>query len=92
MDFLSAHEARLDGIADPEVLAIAAEQKRILVTHDFQTMPRHLADYLATGATSPGVLLVKQRTPIRQAIEGLILAWAASEPQDWQNRVMELLL
>ena len=32
MDLLSAAEARLQGLADPDVLRIAAEQDRILVT------------------------------------------------------------
>ena len=64
IDFLSAHTAKLDGISDREVLALAAAQGRILVTHDFRTMPRHFAEFLATGATSPGVFLVKQRTPL----------------------------
>ena len=41
MDFLSAQVARLDGVADADVLALAAAQGRILVTHDFQTMPTH---------------------------------------------------
>jgi hypothetical protein len=38
MDFLSANEANLEGVPDPEVLALATEQDRILVSHDFQTM------------------------------------------------------
>jgi hypothetical protein len=33
MDFLSANEAKLEGLPDADVLAIAAEQDRILVTH-----------------------------------------------------------
>lgn len=40
MDFLSANEARLEGIPDSDVLALAAEQDRILITHDRQTMPQ----------------------------------------------------
>ena len=30
-----------EGVSDAEVLALAARQARILVTHDFQTMPKH---------------------------------------------------
>ena len=40
MDFLSANQARR--VPDPMVLAFAAKEGRILVSHDFQTMPRHL--------------------------------------------------
>jgi hypothetical protein len=48
LDFLSANEARLEGIPDSEVLMFAAAQDRILVTHDFQTMPRHFGELLAS--------------------------------------------
>lgn len=41
MDFRSAHDAKLEGVPDPEVLRIAAEQDRLLVSHDFRTMPHH---------------------------------------------------
>ena len=40
IDFLSAQSAKLDGMSDPDVLGIAASQGRILVTHDFRTMPK----------------------------------------------------
>ena len=71
IDFLSARAAKLEGMSDLDVLALAAAQGRILVTHDFRTMPRHFAELLATGATSPGVLLVKQHTPLASVIEDL---------------------
>jgi predicted nuclease of predicted toxin-antitoxin system len=58
LGFLSANESGLQGVPDPEVLAIAAEQNRILVTHDFQTMPRHFGEFLIRRQSSPGVFLV----------------------------------
>jgi len=63
MDFLSANVAKLEGFPDLQVLALAAEQDRILVSHDFQTMPRHFGDFLQVRGTSPGVLLVPQYLP-----------------------------
>ena len=58
MDFLSAIDANLEGVADPEVLALAAAENRILVSHDFQTMPRHFGDFLQAYGSSPGLILV----------------------------------
>lgn len=69
MDFLSAAGAKLEGVPDPEVLVLAAGQDRILVTHDFQTMPQHLGDFLQAGGSSPGVLLVPQSLRISEAID-----------------------
>jgi hypothetical protein len=92
IDFLSAHAARLNGVSDRDVLALAAKLDRILVTHDFQTMPKHFAEFLASGGSSPGVFLVKQRTPLAAVIEELVLVWAASEAKDWMNRILEIPL
>lgn len=92
MDFLSSGEANLEGVADPEVLALAAEQDRILVTHDFQTMPRHFAGFLQTNGSSPGVLLVSQRLPVAEAIEELVLIWTATSPLEWKNRIVRIPL
>jgi hypothetical protein len=90
MDFLSAREAGLEGVPDPEVLALAANQNRILVSHDFQTMPRHFGDFLQAGASSPGVLLVPQYRPIADAIEEILLIWSASDAEEWKNRILKI--
>jgi hypothetical protein len=87
MDFLSANDARLEGVLDPEVLAIAARQDRILVSHDFHTMPRHFADFIQAHGSSPGVILVPQYLPVGEAIAQLVLIWGASEADEWQNRI-----
>jgi hypothetical protein len=46
LDFQTAEPAGLAGLPDPEVLARAAEDGRILVTHDLQTMWTNLLWYL----------------------------------------------
>jgi uncharacterized protein DUF5615 len=92
MDFLSANDADLEGVPDPEVLALAAAQYRILVSHDFQTMPRHFGDFLQAGNSSPGVILVPQRLPVGDAIEELVLIWAVSDADEWQNRILRIPL
>jgi len=92
MDFLSANDADLEGVPDPEVLALAAAQGRILVSHDFQTMPRHFGDFLQAGNSSPGVLLVPQRLPVGDAIEEIVLIWAASDADEWKNRILRIPL
>jgi Domain of unknown function (DUF5615) len=53
IDFLSANDANLEGIPDPTVLALAAEQERILVSHDFQTMPGTLATFFRNELPAP---------------------------------------
>lgn len=92
IDFCSAVEADLEGLADLDVLALAARQDRILVTHDFQTMPLHFGQFLATYGRSPGVLLVSQSLPVAIAIEELVLIWSASDHADWRDRILRIPL
>jgi hypothetical protein len=61
MDFLSANEANLEGVPDPQVLALAAERNRILVSHDFQTMPRHFGEFLQARAATHAPQYVRKR-------------------------------
>ncbi len=72
--------------ADPEVLALAAREGRILVSHDFQTMPSRFREF-TESQRSPGVLLIAQDLPARQAVESLLLMWEVSKPEDWENRL-----
>ena len=86
IDFRSSHAARLDGLSDPEVLAIAADAGRILVTHDFRTMPNHFRQF-TQASSSPGVFLVRQDLPVGEAVETLLLIWEVSEADEWVNRL-----
>ncbi len=72
---------------DPEVLAWAAQQNRILLSHDADTMPTYAYDRIAAGLPMPGVFLVHADMPIGQAIEQLLTAIGASIPNEWENRV-----
>src|SRR2546427_13132267 len=76
LDFLSANEASLEGVPDPEVLAFAADNNRILVTHDHQTMPRHFGEFLMARDSRPGLFLVSQYAPIWAGIDEVVLLWA----------------
>ena len=90
MDFLSANAAELEGVLDPNVLAIAAAQGRVLVTSDVHSMPQHFADFLMAGGVCPGVFLVSQKRPVGQVVEALALIWSATGPEEWENRILEV--
>jgi Domain of unknown function (DUF5615) len=91
IDFQTAQAARLDDLDDEAVLGLAASQSRILVSHDKRTMPKALASFVASGGTSPGVLLViPQSAPIREVVEALILIWADDRASDWNNLIAKI--
>jgi len=91
IDFQMADEINIRRLRDPEVLALAAQKNRILVTHDRRTMPRHFADFILHHS-SPGVFIIAQTMSVRVAIEELLLVWAASESEEWRNLIVELPL
>jgi predicted nuclease of predicted toxin-antitoxin system len=91
INFQTASEGNLRDLSDLEVLALAAGEDRILVTHDRRTMPRHFAD-LVSKRKSPGVMIVAQRVSINVAIEELLLVWAASDAEEWVNLIVDLPL
>lgn len=72
-------------------MALAARAGRLLVTHDRKTMPKHFADFIATEI-SAGVLVIPQKLPVAQVVEDLLLIWAASESEEWHNRIYMLPL
>jgi len=87
LDFQSANEAGFEGIKDAEVLAIAARDARVLVTHDRKTMPNEFGQFI-TSRTSSGVLILSQNLPINEAIDAIILVWEASTAEEWINQIM----
>ena len=84
IDFRTANEAELEGIDDLNVLKIAANENRLLVSHDVSTMPENFARFIETQS-SPGVVLIPQELPYHDAIERLIRLWATTEADDWHN-------
>jgi hypothetical protein len=91
IDFQTAQAAQLDGLGDEAVLRLTASQSRILVSHDKRTMPKALGSFVASGETSPGVLLViPQNAPIRDIVEALVLIWTDDRSDDWNNLIVRI--
>jgi predicted nuclease of predicted toxin-antitoxin system len=91
IDFQTSREANLESLHDLEVLAAAAREGRVLVTHDRKTMPRHFGRFIETDV-SPGVFIVSQRAGVPEIIEELILIWVASETEEYTNSIRTLPL
>ena len=63
IDFQAATVAGLPGVDDAEVLARAARDGRVLVTHDRKPIPRYFAEFVARE-TTPGLLVIPQHLPV----------------------------
>ncbi len=86
ISFQTATQAALEGVKDPEVLALSAKQQRILVTHDRRTMPTEFAEFMVSNQ-SAGVLIVSRKIALEIVIEELILIWSVSSTEEWINRI-----
>src|SRR5438270_11211484 len=82
IDIRTAIEAGLEGLPDTEVLRLASEAGRVLVSQDRRTMPGHFQRFMS-ASKSPGVILLREGLSIASAIEELLLIWNASEAEDW---------
>jgi hypothetical protein len=92
IDFLTAYADGLIRMKDPQVLTLAAEQHRILVSHDVGTMAAHFFTFTNAGKQSAGLFLVSQSLDVGTTIEELLLIWVASEAAEWENRLVWLPL
>jgi hypothetical protein len=87
----SADALAFAGLADPQVLQIASDSGRVLVSQDRRTMPGHFARFTESTA-SPGLILLREATSIATAIEELVLIWNASEAEEWIGRLLWIAL
>jgi predicted nuclease of predicted toxin-antitoxin system len=91
VSFIEAFEAGIVAKRDPAVLRIAADENRILVSHDVRTIPRHLRHFVAQH-DSPGVILIPQKLALNSAIEDLVTIYRASEAEEWLSQIRFLPL
>ena len=91
IDFETAQIAALKGVPDAEVLRIAAEENRVLVSHDRRTMPSAFYSFLRERE-SPGLILIKQICPLGQAIEELRICYHGSRAEEFANQIHYLPL
>jgi hypothetical protein len=92
LDIVRAQDVGLTGLEDPDVLRWAAQNQRIVLTHDRATMPYHAFQVLAEGRDMAGVFILNDRLSAGLAIEELFLLASCSEQTDWRERVVHLPL
>jgi len=86
LDFRHSADIIPDGTPAAEVLRVAAEAGRVLVTRDVRTMRVHFQEFIAERE-SPGVLLIPSSRSTGAAIEGLWMVWLTWAPKDFRNQV-----
>ena len=92
LDVITAHQAGLSNASDPELLAWAAEQERVVITHDRRTMPYHATSRIARAEKIAGIIIVSRQLPVSRVIDDLEIIVSCSDMVEWENIVKHLPL
>jgi predicted nuclease of predicted toxin-antitoxin system len=90
LDLVRVQDVGLSGRDDPTILAWAATEERLLLTHDRKTVPGFAVRRIANGERMPGVVIVAARGSLPDVIEALLLLAGASLPGEWEGQVLTL--
>ena len=64
LDIIRVQDVGLAGADDPAILAWAAQEGRVLLTHDVATITKYAYDRIRTGLAMPGVFEVARSAAI----------------------------
>ena len=92
MDVISVQDIGLSGASDAIVLAWAATEQRVVLTHDVTTMSRDAIQRVEAGLAMPGIIECPRSVPIGVAIEDLCLIVECSIEGEWRGRILYLPL
>ncbi len=92
LDLVRVQDVGLEQADDPAILKWAAENGRVVLTHDRATFPSYAYERVVAGERMSGVFILDDRLPVGQAVRELLLIDAGSESIEWVDRVLYLPL
>lgn len=92
LDIIRVQDAGLSGANDSMILEWAAQQGRVLLTHDVSTITHYAYQRVQAGKPMPGVFEVSRKISTGSAIEDIILLAEASFEDEWEGQVRYLPL
>lgn len=87
LDVVRAQDTPLYGADDPTLLQFAADEGRILLTHDVETLVGYAWERVRSGKAMPGVIVALTERPIGQVIEDLEILLFASQPEELETQI-----
>jgi len=82
----------LSGKDDATVLEWAAQENRILLTHDVSTITKYAYERVNEGLSMPGVFEIKMDSPLGDIIDDLLLLANYSYEDEWEGKILYLPL
>ena len=92
LDIVRVQDVGLRGADDPSILEWAAQEGRVVLTHDAATMTYFAYERVRAGKSMPGVIEVSDDLPIGQVVEDILLLAEYSDKREWEGQVIYLPL
>ncbi|MEG3835134.1 MULTISPECIES: DUF5615 family PIN-like protein [unclassified Microcoleus] len=92
VDIVRVQDMGLIEADDPTVLEWAAQQGRVVLTHDVATMTNFAYERMQAGLAMPGLFEVSRRVSVGLAIEEILLIAECSLEGEWEGQVRFLPL
>jgi hypothetical protein len=90
IDIVRVQDVGLSGEDDPIVLEWAAQEGRILLTHDVATITLYAYERVAEYKPMPGVVEVSSNAPIGRVIKDILLLLACSLEGELEGQIQYL--
>ena len=91
-DIVRVQDVALSGKDDPTVLTWAAQEHRVLLTHDVATITKYAYERMANGYAMPGVIEVKTAAPVGQIIEDILIILECIATGELEGQILYLPL
>ncbi len=91
VDLVRTQEVLPEGTPDPELLAWAAEEYRILITSDRNTMVGFAYQRVAAGQPVPGLLVTTNEQSIGSAIDDILIVAEYMPEEEIRDKVVVYL-
>ena len=92
IDIVRVQDVELSGEDDPVVLEWAADEGRILLTHDIATITHYAYERLTNNLAMPGVIEIHTNVPVGKVIEDLIIVLECGTAEDFDGQIHYLSL
>jgi predicted nuclease of predicted toxin-antitoxin system len=93
LDIVRVQDVGLRMAPDPDILAWAAAEGRIVLTDDAATMPDFAYDRVRAGLPMPGVFVLRdQPISVGQLVQEILILVLCSTQEEWKDQVVFLPL
>jgi hypothetical protein len=90
LDIVRVQDVGLSSADDPTVLEWAAQNDRVLLTHDASTITKYAYDRINAGKYMPGVIEINRKVPVGVAIDDILLVAEACERRELEGQIIYL--